>query len=143
MAASKLFKLRKGGTTIAGVAVIGNGTVSHNESAQVVSPQGGLRSGKTCVVSIAESLSFSIEDATTASVPTVGAHGSTSFTADEMTGGVVRAAGICGTAAESTVTSVRRAFNISGQPTIEIEVAVESADEIAAGCAWTAGAAPT
>lgn len=143
MAASKLYKLRKGSTTIAGVAVSGNGTVSHNESAQAVSPQGGLRSGKTCIVSIGESLTFSLEDATTASVPTVGTHGSTDFTADEMTGGTGRGAGIKGTAALSTVTSVRRGFNIAGQPTVEIEVAVESSDETAVGLVWSAGAAPT
>jgi len=142
MAVSKLYKLRKGGTTIAGVTVSGNGTVAHNESAQAVSPQGGLRSGKTCIVSIGESLTFSLEDATTASVPAVGAHGSTEFTADEMTGGSARGAGIKGTAAASTVTSVRRGFNIAGQPTVEIEVAVESSDETAAGIAWSAGAAP-
>jgi hypothetical protein len=139
---SKLFKLRKDGTTIAGVAVKGNGTVSHNESAQAVSPQGGLRSGKTCIVSVGESLTFSIEDATTASVPAVGAHGSTDFTADEMTGGTARGAGIKGTAALSTVTSVRKGFNIAGQPTVEVEVAIESSDELASGLAWSAGAAP-
>jgi hypothetical protein len=57
-----------------------------------------------------------------------------------MTGGTARGAGIKGTAAISTVTSVRKGFNIAGQPTVEVEVAIESADEIASGMAWAAGA---
>lgn len=139
---SKLYKLRKDGTIIAGVTVKGNGTVLHKESAQAVSPQGGLRSGKTCIVSIGESLTFSLEDATTASVPAVGAHGATEFTSDEMTGGTGRGAGIKGTAALSTVIDVGKGFNIAGQPTVEVTVAIESSDETAAGLAWSAGAAP-
>jgi hypothetical protein len=140
---SKLYKLRKDATTIAGVAVKGNGSVSYKETAQAVSPQGGLRSGKTCIVSVGETLTFSLEDATTASVPQMGTHGSTDFTADEMTGGTGRGAGIKGTAAQSTVIDVGIGHNQAGQATVEVTVAVESADETAAGLAWSAGAAPT
>jgi hypothetical protein len=141
MPVHKLFKLHKDRTTIAGVAVKGNGTVSYAETGQSVRPQGGLRAGKTCVVSIEERLTFQIEDASTASVPTVGASGATSFDAQEMTGGVARGAGVKGDAASSTVVNVRKTFNTAGQPVVEVEVEVDSADEVASGVAWSAGAA--
>lgn len=137
MAVHKLYKLKNDSTSIAGTAVLGNGTVSVSESAQTVSPSGGLRSGRTCVVSIVESMTFQIEDATTASIPAIGSTGSTTFAVEEMSGGTARAAGPVCTAAKTTVTSVRRGFNIAGQPTVDVEVAVESADEIASGLVWT------
>jgi hypothetical protein len=80
MAVHKMFKLHKDRTIIAGVAVKGNGTVSYSETAQTVSPQGGLRIGNVCVVSITETLSFSIEDPTTASCPRLAPAGRPSST---------------------------------------------------------------
>jgi hypothetical protein len=139
--AGKLFKLHKDRTTIAGVAVGSNGTVTHEETGVPVSPMAGLRSGKTCIVSIGEGLTFLLEEASTAKVPVVGQYGQTVFDAQELVRGTVRGAGIKGTAALSTVVSVRRTFAGGGVPAIEVVVAVESADEEASGMAWTAGEA--
>lgn len=141
MAVHKLFKLHKDRTTIAGVAVKGNGTVSYAETGQSVRPQGALRAGRTCIVSVEEQLTFQMEDASTASVPAVGASGASSFDAQEMTGGVARGAGIKGDAALSTVLSVRKTFNGAGQPVVEVVVEIDSPDELASGVAWSAGAA--
>ncbi len=137
--AGKLFKLHKDRTKIAGVDVGSNGTVTHEETGAAVSPMAGLRSGKTCIVSIGEGLTFVLEEASTAKVPVVGQYGQTEFDAQEMIRGSVRGPGIKGTAALSTVTSVRRTFNGAGQPAIEVVVAVESADEEASGMAWATG----
>jgi hypothetical protein len=140
MAIAKLYKLHKDRTKIAGITVGGNGTVRYSETATTVSPQGGLRIGMTAVVAIVETLTFSIEEATIAKTPKVGNTGITEFDAQELLSGSARGPGIKGTAAKSTVVNVGRDFNISGQPTVEVTVNVESADEEESGMEWEAGA---
>ncbi len=141
MATHKLFKLHKDRTKIAGIIVGGNGTVRYSESGQAVSPQGGLRVGKTCIVGIAQTLTFQLEEASTAKVPKVGDHGETTFDAQELLGGTARGPGIKGTAALSTVVDVQKGFDGGGRPTVDVQVAVESPDEEADGMVWEAGAA--
>jgi len=142
MAVHKLYVLKKDAGKIAGVAVKGGGEVQWKESGSAVSPAGGLRVGKTCILAISEVLTFKMEDVTTANVPVVGTHGESEFDAYEMTGGTGRGAGIKGTAALSTVLDVGKGFSSTGKPTVDVTVQVESADEIATGMVWAAGAAP-